>query len=262
MIGIPFILDGVASEVYDASIVSINNNSVYKQESGSGNEFVTDTNPRSAELLLLGASQFPVLSFEIDVICDDAVDIFKFVTIKDWLFGSNQYRNLQLCIDDFDNFHFECQIQADSDYIFMDGYRGVHCKVVCNSSFAWTSLKTKTYSSVSIHDTNVFDNLSADNNGIMPIVEFKITKGEDFKIVNKSLNNLSFEWSDLQNNEIITCDCKNAIITSSTGLTRVNNFNKTFLKFKKGRNQLEFWGNVDYIKFKYRNAVRLGGGMY
>jgi len=169
---------------------------------------------------------------------------------------------MQICLDNFDDFVFDCQLKPQKDFVFSDGYRAVRCIVECKSPYAWTNLKTKTYPKVEIFSSVNFDNLSANLEDMLPCIEFKITNNRNFKIINKSYDNLTFEWTNLQDGEIITCDCQTGIITSSTGLNRFVNFNKNFLRFKKGRNKLEFWGNVEYVKIKYKNAVRLGGGMY
>lgn len=261
MKGYPFIWNGVASELYGVSIISINNNS-WERPSGGQSEFLTDTVANNAQVMFLGSKQSPVLSFTLEFACEDSMDIYKYNRIKDWLFGEMEFRRLQICEKHFDAFYFNCQLKPDKDYL-LNGFMGFSCNVTCDSPFAWENVRKRriphngaNFSEYSFH------NLSADSDDMKPVITFKVGTNGKFKIINKSYNNLTFEWSDLQPDEIITCDCKNGIITSSLGLKRLSNFNKTFFKLKKGLNQLEFWYNATDVMFEYKNAVRLGGGIY
>jgi len=95
--GIPFILDGVASEIYGLSMAYIDKSNVYEQESGGIVEFITDENPRNPERLFLGIQQSSVLSFEIDIINENAMDVHKFTYSKDWLIGFLAQEVIEKC---------------------------------------------------------------------------------------------------------------------------------------------------------------------
>ncbi|MEG2915562.1 MAG: hypothetical protein RR806_05675 [Oscillospiraceae bacterium] len=261
MIGYPFIWAGKASENYGISIVSINETS-WNKVSGGATELITDTIDRNPELLFLGAKQTPILSFPLEFVCESTMDIQTFITVKNWLFGELSYKQLKFCIDGLETYYFNCVLKSDEDYIFEDGYKGFKCTVECDSPFAWENTKVKSYMQPSAgYSKQIFNNLSANSEMLKPVISFTCGSNGNFKIINKSLNDLTFEWNNLQNNETITCDCQSGIITSSSGLSRFDNFNKHFLKLKKGVNNLEFWGNVSEIKFTYKNAIRLGGGL-
>lgn len=261
--GIPFIWDGTASEVYGLSLMSINSYSI-EGSAGSGVELITDEIVKCPELLFLGAKQLPVLEFSLEFISESDMDIYKQIQIKDWLFGKLGYKKLQICLEGFDTYYFNCQLKADKDYCPpCNNYRGFKCNVICDSSFAWQNIKKKTIPhNGANYSTYRFNNVSADSEDLKPIIKFTVGSDAKFKIVNKSYNDLTFEWNNLQSGEVITCDCKTGIITSSTGLKRFSNFNKNFMRMKKGLNNLEFWYNATSVSFEYKNAIRLGGVFY
>lgn len=60
----------------------------------------------------------------------------------------------------------------------------------------------------------------------------------------------------------MTLDNLYGFISSDTGLRRVANFNKVFLKMDKGMNDLVISTNISKLKIKYQNAKRIGGGYY
>lgn len=260
MTGYPFIWRGKASENFNISILTINDDG-WSKIAGGDHETITDEINRNPELLFLGAKQTPTLSFPIEFVCEYSMDTQTLIRVKDWLFGSLDYQKLQICIDGLEKYYFNCILKPKEDYIFADGFRGFSATVECNSPFAWEDMQVKRYSQPeSGYGKQIFYNLSADSEMLKPIIKFT-SLGGDFKIINKSLN-ISFEWTGLQDGETIFCDCKTGIITSSTGLSRFNIFNKQFLKLQKGVNQLEFWGKAKMIEIKYKNAIRLGGGFY
>ena len=267
MIGYPFIYNGVASELFDMSIVYINNNHT-EIESGSGVEMQTDTVFRNPEVLFMGAKQSPALEFSIEFVCEKPMDVYKYHEIKDWLFGGLQFKPLQICIDNFKTFYFNCKLKADKDYVYGDGYRGFNCTAICDAPWAWEFPTHKKYQlTESSTNTIRIYNISADKEDIKPIVKFTLAPNEyNFSITNTSYNNLLFKFSNLSYEESITIDNKTGNITSSTGLRRLGKLtkgtNSGFLKLKKGMNTLVCEGKVSKLEIIYQNAIRLGGGFY
>lgn len=263
--GIPFIFDNVPSERFNLSMAYVDKSS-YSYNSGSSVTFTTDEIKKNPQLIFLTATQLPALSFDIDIISENPMDVFQFTFIKDWLVGSSYegYKKLILCVEGLSKYYFNAKITANEDLIFGDGYRGFACTVECDASWAWQNPITKNFNNNGKYAfVERFNNISADSNGLKPIVKFQIaTGGNDFKIINRSLNNLTFAWEGLTSEEIITCDCQTKIINSSMNLYRLKNFNKNFLVLKKGVNELEFIGFTSLIQFTYQNAIRIGGGWY
>lgn len=82
---------------------------------------------------------------------------------------------------------------------------------------------------------------------------------ERLPLTNHSYNNLEFKWTGLLGGETITVDNEHQFISSSTRLRRLDKFNKNFMKFKHGKNDLECIGTVKSLKITYQNAKKIGG---
>lgn len=258
--GYNFVFDGMASDTFGLVIAYLEDAS-YKQTGGGEFSLVTDQLNRSASTVLLNIQQNPVLKFDINIISERDLTLTELVTVKNWLFGSTQYRKLQIMSSGFRGTYFNCFLVPKEDFIFVGGYNGISCSVECDSPYAMEFMTTKTFTYTETTTKSLF-NMTADLQDLRPIVEFKMSSNGNFKIVNTSYDNLEFAWTGLLADEVITCDCQKGIITSSTGLKRFTNFNKTFLKIKNGMNNLTFIGDTEYVKIKYQNRKRIGGGLY
>lgn len=259
--GYPFIYNKVPSETYGVSLVFLDEN--YNQRpSGSGVEIITDTVRRNPQLLYLGGKQSPPLEFGIEVIFDEPVDIFVLTQMKDWLGGEISFKELQICAEYFEGFHFNCYIVLEEDLIYNGGYRGVKATVHCDAPWAWESEEEKRYD-LDPQKSNaiIFNNLSADTELLRPIMTFQVNESGDFTLYNKTTGKTT-KFTNLQAKEVVSVDNLYGFIESSTGLRRVENFNKVFLKLAKGVNDLIVGPNVNTLIIQYQNAKRVGGGYY
>lgn len=261
--GMPFIYNKIPSEIYGVSLVFIDE-SYTNRPSGSGVEMITDSIRRNARVLYLDAKQSPPLEFGIEVVFDEPVDIFVLTQVKDWLGGEISFKELQICAENFNNFYFNCYIELQEDLIYAGGYRGVKATVHCDAPWAWEFEDEITYN---FEDTTIphlvqFNNLSADTESLRPIIEITAENNGDCSIVNTSYQNRETKFTGLLQGETVTLDNLYGFISSDTGLRRVANFNKVFLKMDKGMNDLAISTNISKLKIKYQNAKRIGGGYY
>lgn len=257
----PFILDGIASEIYGLSIVFIENDYNFVP-SGSQVSLQTDRVDNSAETFIMNEIQDIPLEFPVEIIGDD-MDLFKQTEVKNWLYGKLGYRKLQICNENYNTFYFNCKLMAQQDIVFGQP-NGFRFNVVCDSPLAWEFPRIVKYEfpNRQYYDF-LFNNESGDLGNMFPIVEFKTTIGNtNFSLINKSDNNRTFTFSAIQGNETIIVDNKNKIITSSTGLQRLQNFNKKFFYFIRGVNEVQAVGTCEYLKITYVNARRLGGAVF
>jgi len=259
--GYSFIFDGIASDAFGLSIAYLNDFD-WKQASGGSNSLTTDQLTRSAAAILLNVEQSPVLKFNIDIVSENKLDMQELITIKNWLFGSKEYKKLQIVSDGFAGTYFNCFLMPENDFMFATGFHGISCSVECDSPYVMEFSKKKVYTYTGESSTQRFFNVTADLQEIKPKITFKMNGAGNFSITNQSYNNLLFAWDSLLDEETITCDCMTGIITSSTQLRRFFNFNKTFLKLKNGVNTLLFTGNISELTFEYQNRKRIGGGIY
>lgn len=261
--GMPFIYNSIPSEIYNASLVFLDGDYT-KRTSGSGVEIITDSIRRNAKVLYLDATQSPPLEFDVEIVLDEPVDLFVFTQIKDWLGGEISFKELQICADNFADFYFNCYIELKEDLIYAGGYRGVTATVHCDAPWAWQHEEELEYT---FEDTSVphlvqFNNLSADSESLRPTIEITAANSGDVSIVNMSYQNRETKFSNLLQGETVTLDNLYGFISSDTGLRRVANFNKVFLKMDKGMNDLAISPNISKLKIKYQNAKRIGGGYY
>lgn len=258
---LPFIFDGKPSEVFGLTI-AFQEVDPYSAPSGSGLEQITDSINNSAEQYIFAEKQTPVLEFPIEFF-GDKMDVFHQRSVKEWLFGQNGYKKLQICMDNYSTIYFNCKIKTDTDYIAGSPY-GLRCTIVCDSPYAWEFPKTKHYyfPNHQYYDCEFF-NMSSDLNELYPLLKFKLAPASNgITIINKSDHNREFKFKNLMASEEITVDNKSKIITSSTGLSRFDNFNKKFFRLKRGFNHLQIVGACEYLSIIYQNNIRIGGGIH
>jgi len=259
-----FIYNGISSRDFGLILASINN-SLNEILSGSGMEIQSVSILKNPRKLFLGAKETQVLEFPIEIVSEKPIDLPTFLRVKEWLFGNAEYRKFQIEDEWYSDFYFNCILKANEDIKFGGEYFGVRCNVECDSPYAYTFPKTKTYSfDNSIINYFEFDNFSAEVYGLRPIIEFKLSNsGKDFKIINLKTNRI-FEMKDLLPNEIITVDNQNEIISSSEKLNRFKSLsrgeNQGYFVLTHGINKLECHGLLEYLKITYQFSVRLGGG--
>lgn len=259
--GYQFIYNNIPSEIFNVSLVFLDED-YNNRPSGSGVEIVTDSIQRNPQLLYLYGKQSPSLEFGIEIVFENPVDIFVLTEVKDWIGGEISFKKLQICAEYFNSFYFNCYITLDQDLIYNGGYRGVKATVHCDSPWAWEFDDERKYSlNPNIENVITFNNLSADSELLRPEIIFRMSQNGDFRLTNKTTNKTTI-FSDLNADEVVYMDNLYGFIESSTGLIRVGNFNKVFLKLKKGINELIVGPNVDYFSIKYKNAKRIGGGYY
>ena len=256
--------NGVSSRDFGLILVSIDSN-LNEVPSGSNIEIQSVSATKNPKKIFLGAKENPSLEFPIEILSKNPIDLPTFLRIKQWLFGNPGYHRLQIEDEWYSDFYFNCILKASEDIKFGGEYFGLRCSVECDSPYAYTFPKTKTYTfDSSIINYFEFDNFSAEIYGLRPIIEFKLSNSGNSFLIKNLTTNREFKMMDLIPNEIITVDNQNEIITSSTGLNRFKNLekgeNQGYFSLAHGINKLECHGLLEYLKITYQFAVRLGGG--
>ena len=301
VIGYPFIYNGIASELYEASLVFLDENYT-NRPSGSEKDVVTDSIIRNAQKIWLDTTQEEVLKFGIEIVFDTPGDIHKLTTLKKWLAGSSGYAPLQICAEGFESYYYNCIIHLDEDLIYNGGYCGVSATVECDAPWAWQIENTKMYNlNVGKTNTIYFNNESDDIEMLKPILTFHMATAGTFslnckqfdtnhfditntnqtgltkeeairycRIHNISIKNITPSvyydkttvFSNIASDDIVQCDNQWGKITANLTTGIVQKFNKVFLKLPKGKCTLTVTGNADKMYLSYKNAKRMGGGYY
>lgn len=256
--GNTFVFNGIPSETYNLYISSPDGGMV--DTTGSGDvELHTQTVFRRPKPYLLGVQQTPVLSYDVQFTSPDELMVEDIRIIQAWLFGQNDYKKLQIMQFDMQDVYFNCFLT--SPRIVKNGnlIKGIAGTVVCDSPFAWSFPKTvrRTYAG-SANETYVFNNVSDNNYYEYPTVIATMSNaGGSFTVKNVTDNNREFIVTGLSGNEILTVDNDHCIITSSTALRRLSNFNQNWFRLVRGVNRLEITGTLNQLDFVYSPARKL-----
>lgn len=301
VLGYPFVYNGMASELYNVSLVFLDENYT-NRPSGSEKAVVADNVIRNAQKIWFDTTQEEVLKFGIEIVFDDPVDIHKLTALKKWLTATPGYSRLQICAEEFEQYYYNCIIHLDEDLIYNGGYRGVTATVECDAPWAWQIENTRSYNLNVGGTTKIyFNNASDDIEMLKPILSFHMAEPGDFSINCKQFDTSHFDitgtfqkgltqeeavrycrvhnisvknitpsvyydktttFTNILNDDIVQCDNQWGKIEAELTPQIVQRFNKVFLKLPRGKCTLTVTGNADRMYLSYKNAKRIGGGYY
>lgn len=251
--GRTFIYNGVPSELYGLYISDIDSNAIAQSMASSSMEIKEQKIFRRPTPYFLGATPSPKLQFQMSAFSEGEIDADLFQLISKWLFSSRTYQKLQIDQEDMRNVYFNC-ILSDPKIIRAGNIIvGFSCTVICDSPYAWLAPKTTVYgwANPNINDARVTFYNASDDIGSYLYPEQVVVKMNNFggtvDVVNTDDDDRLFSFQLLSPSEILTINCDAQTISSSTGLKRLSNFNKNFLRFVPGPNRLLVSGNVAEI---------------
>lgn len=179
-----------------------------------------------------------------------------FTAIKSWLCGQLTYKPLVIQHPDYEDFHFNV-IMNDPEDIVVNDFVGIQVHVICDSGGCWRNLRSTPFD-ITGGRTVTYNNMSQDNDYNYPQFEFTMESAGAFSITNQKDNNRTTEFTDLQAGEKITVKRSGELI-SSTGLMRMGNFNKKYLRLVRGPNMLLCSAGATSIIITPYSFVRMGG---
>lgn len=254
-----FIFDNKPSEGYGLYILDFDGGGVKTNSAGSDVEIIQDQISRRAVSYFYGVSQSSKLEFEITIGSYEKMDRRDIAVLESWLFGQMDYKKLQIIQCDLDNVYFNCFLKNPQVTTIGNIPYAFTCTVVCDSPWAWEFPRTKV-SATSEVETNIeFYNYSDDSDYLYPIVEFTLDiNTTDIKVINISDDNREFIMTGLLPNETIYADNSLEILTSSTGLNRLPNFNGKWYRYVRGLNKIKIVGGLSSYKVTYQLARKVG----
>lgn len=259
--GRTFIFAGVPSEKYNL-LISTSDGGDTNVTMGTGVEPILEKIYKRPVPYFYGVDQSPTLSFDIEIYSEQPLDADKAEIISSWLFGQMTYKKLIIVQNDMQSVYFNCFLIDPQKKINGNQIVGFTATVLCDAPWGWTNEKTKSYTYTSDNiATDIILNIQTNNNFYTyPTIIFTMNVlGGFFKIINNSDNGRIFEFTGLTNSETITVKNDLGIITSSTGLVRMTNFNKNLFRFVRGVNNLSISGSISNLQFKYQLAKKVGG---
>lgn len=164
--------------------------------SGGSYELSTDSLPYVSEQLLYGKKYDEPLEFEVEIIDpDEAIPIDKMRKIKEWLFGQDGWKTLNLMDNDYSGYYLKCLFVPKEDIIDASGYRGIRC-TLHNMSPYWygNSVYVKKYMNKDTSDPDgLYDDPSSKKGKcltinvrsdcdeiVLPTIRLKAKDGVDF----------------------------------------------------------------------------------
>lgn len=177
--------------------------------------------------------------------------------IKKWLVKEKR-EWLQIDQDDLSDIFFYCHLINPRKVDVAGNSAGIQVTCVCDSPFAWSGLKKKTYTTASgtltFNFNGVFD---FDDYILNPTLIIKPTQNGLVKIKNNTTNQ-TIEIANCVNTETITLECGLDRIQSSSGRAIVSDWNKNIISISEANNQITLTGNFSML-VQYRLPIRVGG---
>lgn len=263
--GRSFIWDGVPSELFGLYIADIDANGINTSMGSSSMEIIEKKIFRRPAPYFLGATPSPKLQFEMSAFSENEIDASAFEDIQKFLFSSRNYKRLQVDQPDMQNIYFNAiltdpKINRVGNLIF-----GLTFTVTCDSPYAYKFplVTTYTYSSSVVDSTEVFYNMSDDDGAYLLPNDMIITvnnEGGNVSVTNLDDDNRIMSFTGLQPNEVLTVSSLYQTLESSTGLKRMGNFNKKFLRLIPNRNRLRIQGNLSsFVMTNTFVSKKIGG---
>jgi phage-related protein len=255
-----FTYNGTGSDYYGLRISNIDSESISRMMSSYSVDIIEKKLIRRPNPFFFGVDNVPHLEFDVSAFSEDGLSAQDYELVQMWLFGQRVYRRFQIVQDDMQSTCFD--VIPNSPQVVKIGnlIKGVDFRVVCNGPFGYRPAQTITniYSGTPTNTSEVFYNASQDtSNYLFPtsVITMNSTGG-NMSIVNASDGNRAFTFTGLSANEVVTVNSSLGIITSSTGLKRLSTFNKHWLRFVPGANNLTVTGNVASIAHTFILVVK------
>jgi phage-related protein len=262
-----FIFNGIPSEFYNIYLGTFGGSGEDTNATSSDVALLTQKIYRRPVPLFYGAEQTPVLQFPLAMYSPDRtleVTAGSFSEVATWLFGQMAYKQLRLCQNDMQEIYFNCFLTAPQITRVGNIIRGMSATVVCDAPWAWKEpiSLTRTYDpdAYSVYDSFSIDNESANNFYTFPtnLVIHANIFGGSVTITNIGDNNRQFILTLLPN-EIVTINCDLQTVSSNLVTYPLGGFNKNFLRFIQGTNDINITGNIKSLSLTYPVAVKIGG---
>lgn len=253
MISTGFTFDDITSQSMGVQIVRLDN-SLPSRPFTSAKEILEEHPNNSLMPNFLGVKYTPI-TFNITISSIDGgnMDINKMYELGSWLF-KDEYKTF--VSDDNPSKLFYVIFTNQVDFYtngLDDGYFELQGR--CRDGFAWTTPIIDEYdlSSNTTSTPITITNLSNVRDYFYPIVEVELVDtATGFSIVNNSDGGNTFTFTGLDLLETVYIDNEKRLIISNTGENRFSDFNKNWLRFKTGNNNLTVSGKcIVRIKSHY-----------
>lgn len=251
------------SQLYGLKILNFDSSGLYSGVGSSDVEIYSQQVMRKAKPYYLGRSQSKILQFPLTFGTNIPVTGMERDLIQNWLFGETTYKKLLIVQDDLEGAWFNCFLTNPVPMYIANFNYAFQCTVTCDSPFAYSPLRTvtRTFAGDNIvqFDCTIF-NRSSDKDYLYPNLTFELNSvGNSFSLTNANDNDREFLFSNLSPNETITVNNDLQILTSSTGLHRLDSFNKKWFRLVPGTNLIHVESGIGTCTITYYDRKKIGG---
>lgn len=255
--GYSFVFDDVSSEMFGLKIGYLDSGKK-DSDAGANIDIVESNIRRKSKPYFFGTQLSTPLEIPMVVFSEKILDTWDRSAINKLLFGKQDYSDLQIIQGDMEGYHYRCLLKDPQDTYIGNMPYAKSFKMRLDDSWAWSSEMLFSYE-ITTPQTIMFNNMSDDTNYLYPIISFTLTGANTgLSIQNITDSGRTFQFSTLSALEYVYVDNYRQIITSSTGLNRVDNFNLRFFRLLSGFNELLITGSSNII-FRMKFAKKIGG---
>lgn len=265
--GASFVYAGIPSETYDLYINTSEttaNNSVGILSTNPGDITIySQAIYRRPVPFFWGTQQSAVLEFDVTFNSLTELTAEDAHLISRWLFGKQNFAKLQIMQYDLQDIYFNAFLTKPQTLYVGNTIRGFQAHVTCDAPWAWCFPKTTTYTytTPNVNVTTIINNTSDNNFYTYPsmVITVGAFSNATINIINTTDNSRLFSFTGMSAGEVLTVNNDLQIITSSTGLLRLSNFNKHWFRLLQGVNSVNIQGEVASVSFTYSPARKVGG---
>lgn len=223
---------------------------------GGGRSLISDKQYKNPRTSLIDIEEAP-LSFSLEFFIDDEWTIERREIFAGFMFH-NDYKIF--ISDDNADIVYNCIAVGDSQKSFTGNNEGVvKIDFQCDSPYAWSNYVISTFD---LSGNTTTTNISLTNSSklnyfyIYPEVEFSLLSTSTGITILNNTNGINFSFSNLSLLETVYVNNleKRIITDNATYPYRLEKFNKNWLCLNSGVNSLTVTGKCN-LTFRYRNAI-------
>lgn len=229
------IYDGVSSERFGLHLY--NNNGGLDTANGSSFSILRSALRGGMEYVYLGKEDVSPITFSLRLVSKEPLDAAMQGAIHRWLIGKNGYKELRFVQPDMTTWRIGC-IFYEIEYI-QNGNETVGIVVTGEGDSCYFRGEDIVITKTGNTNRFTFMNPSDVNDYIYPQIQVTCpSSSTDVSIVNITDNHRNFSITQLSGDEVLDIDNGRKIITSSTTIKRLGNFNKKWFRLLPGKNEI------------------------
>lgn len=260
--GSSFSYNSIPSELFGLKIGELDASAINEMMGSNSVDISEQRTYRNPIPFFYGATAAPKLSFPMTVYSEDEIDASLMAKIQRNYFSSRQYYPLSINQPDLQDIYFNAILKEPRITKVGGLSKLLSFTVECDSPFAWHYPKTQvwTFSDTNVDASVAFNNESDDAGDYlypsMVMVFMNSTAPHNATLFTSNENSRVMSFTGLTSGEVMFVDCYRKTIISSTGLKRMSNFSKIFLRFTPGMNSLRILGNVSLVQITTQFASK------